>query len=104
MTTRTRFGKTEATTRAEALVAEEQFFDRLRGRLNGMQGVFHPLDGRMYDATARHRNGRTVEDRMAELKGAVKRFAERDLMRIYEEMPKGTIEVADITHKELLGP
>ncbi|HZN61125.1 MAG TPA: hypothetical protein VFC90_01845 [Planctomycetota bacterium] len=104
MTTRVRMGKPEPVTRAEALVAEEQFFERLRARLNGMQGVFHPLDGRMYDASARHRNGRTVEDRAGELKGAVKRLAERDLMRIYEEMPKGTIEMADITHKELLGP
>jgi hypothetical protein len=103
MTTRTKVGKPEPVTRAEALVAEEQFFERLRARLGGLQGVFHPLDGRMYDATARHRNGRTVEDRTAEVKGAVKRLAERDLMKIYEEMPKGTIELADITHKELLG-
>ena len=105
MTTRvTAPRKPEPLTRAEALVAEEQYFERLRARLNALQGVFHPLDGRMYDASARHRNGRTVEDRSAELKGAVKRLAERDLMRIYEEMPKGTIEVADITHKEVFGP
>jgi hypothetical protein len=63
MSTRVKTGKPEPVTRAEALVAEEQFFERLRSRLNGMQGVFHPLDGRMYDASARHRNGRTVDDR-----------------------------------------
>src|SRR5688500_20192859 len=104
MTTRTRIGKPEPVTRSEALVAEEQFFERLRGRLNGLQGVFHPLDGRVYDASARHRNGRTVEDRAGELKVAVKKLAERDLMRIYEEMPKGLIEMADIKHKGLRRP
>lgn len=105
MTTRVQAPRRPAAlSRAEALVAEEQFFERLRARLNALQGIFNPLEGRMYDASARHRTTRSLEDRAAEVKAAIKRLAERDLMKVYEEMPKGVVETTGISHKELLGP
>jgi hypothetical protein len=37
------------------------------------------------------------------VKTLIKRFAERDLMRAYEEMPKNELHLFEIVHKELLG-
>jgi len=104
MTTRIRAAvKPVAVGRKEALGAEERFFERLRNQLKVLQGLFNPLENRTYDAAPRHRIERTVEDRAAELKGAIKRLADRDLMKIYEEMPKSPVSVTEIIHKELLG-
>jgi hypothetical protein len=44
-----------------------------------------------------------VDDRSSEVKSLIKRFADRDLMRSYEEMPKNELHVYEIVHKELLG-
>lgn len=90
-------------TRQDARVAEEMFFERLQGNLNRLQGLFNPLDGRTYDASARHRIAKTMDARATELKAAIKRFVEKDLMKVYEEMPKNGVQVHEIVHKEILG-
>ncbi|MBI4563919.1 MAG: hypothetical protein HY716_04400 [Planctomycetes bacterium] len=89
--------------RKDALVAEERFFERLRNNLHALQGIFNPLDGRTYDASARNRIEKSLDVRTAEVKHAIKRLAERDLQGLYEEMPKNRILLNEITHKELLG-
>jgi hypothetical protein len=66
-------------------------------------GIYDPLGRRTWDASARNRVTKTPDDRSSEVKAAVKRLAERDLMKIYEEMPKNALVLHEIVHRELLG-
>jgi hypothetical protein len=84
-------------------VAEESFFERLTANANATAGVFDPLTNRTYDASPRNRVTRVLDDRSSEVKALIKRHAERDLMRTYEEMPKNGAVLHEIVHKELLG-
>lgn len=101
--TRIRPASAPAIDRAAARAAEEDFFERLAAGVNAVAGVYDPLDDRTYDASPRNRVTKAIDDRSTEVKGLVKRFAERDLMRTYEEMPRNGIVLFEIVHKELLG-
>jgi hypothetical protein len=90
--------------RKTALVNEESFFERIGANMNALAGVYNPLDNRTYDASARNRVKKDLDDRSSEIKGLIKRHAERDLMKTYEEMPKNGAVVYEILHKDLLGP
>lgn len=89
--------------RKAARVAEEGYFERLGHNMNQTGGLYDPLTNRTYDASARNRVTKVLDDRSSEVKTLIKRFAERDLMRAYEEMPKNELHVFEIVHKELLG-
>lgn len=88
--------------RKAARVAEESFFERLAANVNATFGVYDPLNNRTYDASPRNRVTKSLDDRSTEVKGLIKRLAEKDLMRTYEEMPKNGIVLYEILHKELL--
>ena len=89
--------------RKAARVAEESFFERLAANANATAGVYDPLSNRTYDASPRNRVTRMLDERSSEVKAQIKRHAERDLMRTYEEMPKNGVVLHEIVHKELLG-
>ncbi len=89
--------------RKTARVAEESFFERLSANANATAGVYDPVSNRTYDASPRNRVAKVLDERSSEVKGLIKRFAERDLMRTYEEMPKNGVLLHEIVHKELLG-
>ncbi len=89
--------------RKSALAAEEAFFERLAARVGASQGIYDPLTNRTYDCSFRNRVTKTLDDRSREVKALVKRLAEKDLMRTYEEMPKNVIVINEVVHKELLG-
>lgn len=89
--------------RASARTAEEDYFERLAASMATTAGIFDPLTNRTYDASVKNRITRELDDRSAEVKAHIKRFAERDLMRTYEEMPKNRVVLHEIIHKELLG-
>jgi len=89
--------------RKAARAAEEGFFERLAHNMSQTGGIFDPLSNRTYDASARNRVTKVLDDRSSEVKSLIKRFAERDLMRVYEEMPRNEIHLNEIVHKELLG-
>src|SRR5580765_218721 len=103
----TRLRKTTAkpvrVTRADAQEAEELFFERLGAALNGAMGVYNPLDNRTYDASGQNRVVKVIEERSAEIKALIKRHLDKNLMKVYEEMPRNAIHLAEIHHKELLG-
>jgi hypothetical protein len=101
----TRVRKTSAVEvdRKAARVAEENFFERFSSNMSSTAGVYDPLSSRTYDATPRNRVTKTIDERSSEVKSLIKRFAERDLMRAYDEMPKNEIVLHEIVHKELLG-
>ena len=103
MATRIRKGVVPTVDREAARAAEEGYFERLLARVNATAGVFDPLTNRTYDASPRNRVTKTLDDRSAEVKGLIKRFAERDLLKTYEEMPKNGVVAHEIVHKELLG-
>ncbi|HLY73708.1 MAG TPA: hypothetical protein VKU80_06275, partial [Planctomycetota bacterium] len=67
--------------RKAARVAEEGYFERLSHNINQTGGLFDPLTNRTYDASARNRVTKVLDDRSSEVKSLIKRFAERDLMR-----------------------
>jgi len=89
--------------RKAALAAEEAFFERFSASLNATPGVYDPLTNRTYDCSFRNRVTKALDERSTEVKALVKRLAERDLMRTYEEMPKNGIILNEVVHKELLG-
>jgi hypothetical protein len=89
--------------RKAARSAEEGFFERLSHNLGQTGGIFDPISNRTYDASPRNRVTKVLDDRSSEVKSLIKRFAERDLMRVYEEMPRNEIHLNEIVHKELLG-
>jgi len=89
--------------RKAARVAEENYFERLAANMNATAGLFDPLTNRTYDSSPRNRVTKAVDERSSEVKTLIKRFAERDLMRAYEEMPKNETVLYEIVHKELLG-
>ncbi len=101
--TRLRRAADTAVDRRAALAAEEAFFERFSARVNAAQGVYDPLTNRTYDGSPRNRVTKTLDERSTEVKALVKRLAERDLMRTYEEMPKNGIILHEVVHKELLG-
>jgi hypothetical protein len=103
MGTRIRRPTTAETDRKAARVAEESFFERLAANANATAGLYDPLTGRTYDASPRNRVTKAVDDRSSEVKALIKRYAERDLMRTYEEMPKNGVVLYEVVHKELLG-
>ncbi len=100
--TRLRRAAPAAVDRKTALAAEEAFFERLAANVNATPGIFSPVDNRTYDASPRNRVTKLIDDGSTEVKGLVKRFAERDLMKTYEEMPKNGIVLYEIVHRELL--
>jgi hypothetical protein len=102
-TTRTRKAPPAEVDRKAARVAEENYFERLTANMNLTAGLFDPLTNRTYDCSPRNRVTKAVDDRSSEVKTLIKRFAERDLMRAYEEMPKNETLLYEIVHKELLG-
>ncbi len=103
MGTRIRRPTIAETDRKAARVAEESFFERLAANANATAGLYDPLSGRTYDASPRNRVTKALDDRSSEVKALIKRHAERDLMRTYEEMPKNGIVLYEVVHKELLG-
>ena len=102
-TTRTRKAPPSEVDRKAARVSEENYFERLAANMNLTGGLFDPLTNRTYDSSPRNRVTKAVDDRSSEVKTLIKRFAERDLMRAYEEMPKNETILYEIVHKELLG-
>lgn len=105
MATRVRsHSKRPAIDRKTALVTEESFFERLGANMNATSGLYNPLDNRTYDASTRNRVMKIIDDRSSDVKTLIKRHAERDLMKTYEEMPKNGVLLYEILHKDLLGP
>lgn len=102
-TTRTRKAAVAEVDRKAARVAEENYFERLAANMNLTAGLYDPLTNRTYDSSPRNRVTKAVDERSSEVKSLIKRFAERDLMRAYEEMPKNETVVYEVVHKELLG-
>lgn len=90
--------------RKTALVTEEGFFERLGANMNATAGLYCPLDNRTYDASSRNRVMKVLDDRSSEVKALIKKHAERDLMKTYEEMPKNGVVLYEVLHKDLLGP
>jgi hypothetical protein len=89
--------------RASARTAEEDYFERLAASMAATAGIFDPMLNRTYDASVKNRITKEQDDRSADVKAQIKRHAERDLMRTYEEMPKNRVVLHEIVHKELLG-
>lgn len=105
MTTRIRPGtKPKPVERTAALAVEEGFFERVGANLAAMAGIYDPLDSRTYDCSAKNRVAKTIDTRSSEVKALIKKRAERDLMKTYEEMPKNPILLHEVHHKDLLGP
>jgi hypothetical protein len=103
MATKIRKSSDPEVDRASARTAEEDYFERLAASMAATAGIFDPTSNRTYDASIKNRVTKEVDDRSAEVKAHIKRFAERDLMRTYEEMPKNRVVLHEIVHKELLG-
>lgn len=89
--------------RKAARAAEEAFFERFTARMNATTGIYDPLTRRTYDCSFRNRVTKALDERSTEVKALVKRLAEKDLMRTYEEMPRNGIVLHEVVHKELLG-
>jgi hypothetical protein len=89
--------------RKSARAAEESFFERFSARVNATSGIYDPLTNRTYDCSFRNRVTKALDERSTEVKALVKRLAEKDLMRTYEEMPRNGIVLHEVVHKELLG-
>ena len=102
-TSRVRKAPAAEVDRKAARVAEENYFERIAANMNATAGIFDPLTNRTYDSSPRNRVTKALDERSSEVKTLIKRFAERDLMRAYEEMPKNETVVYEIVHKELLG-
>lgn len=101
--TKIRKGPAPAVDRKTARVSEESYFERLTANANATAGIYDPLTNRTYDASPRNRITKVLDERSSDVKALIKRFAERDLMRTYEEMPKNGVVFHEIVHKELLG-
>jgi hypothetical protein len=89
--------------RKGAREAEEAFFERFSARMNATSGIYDPLTNRTYDCSFRNRVTKAMDERSTEVKALVKRLAEKELMRTYEEMPRNGIVLHEVVHKELLG-
>ena len=89
--------------RLAAQAAEESYFERITANVNSTAGIFDPGTNRTFDASPRNRVTKTLDERSSEVKSTVKRLAEKDLMRTYEEMPKNGIVLHEVHHKEILG-
>jgi len=103
MATKIRKSNDPEVDRASARTAEEDYFERLAASMAATAGIFDPTSNRTYDASIKNRITKEVDDRSAEVKAQIKRHAERDLMRTYEEMPKNRVVLHEVVHKELLG-
>lgn len=101
--TRVRKAPLSEVDRKAARIAEENYFERLAANINMTAGLFDPLTNRTYDSSQRNRVTKALDERSSEVKTLIKRFADRDLMRAYEEMPKNETVLYEIVHKELLG-
>lgn len=89
--------------RRTAQVAEENFFERLGTAVDRERAVPCPLDGRTYDLSPDRRRTRLLDGRTDELKTAIKRHVERDLLKTYDEMPKCGTMLFEVIRKEFLG-
>jgi hypothetical protein len=103
MATRMRKSSGPEVDRASARAMEEAYFERLAAAIGAAAGIFDPLSNRTFDASPRNRVSKLLDDRSAQVKALVKRHAERDLMKTYEEMPKNGVMLTEIQHRELLG-
>ena len=103
MATGTRIKPAPEIDRDAARSAEEAYFERIQAKMAATAGLFDPLTNRTYDASPRNRVTKALDDRSAEVKALVKRWAERDLVKTYEALPRNGTVVHEIIHKELLG-
>jgi hypothetical protein len=103
MATRMRKSNGPEIDRASARTAEEDYFERLGSVMGTTAGIFDPLSNRTFDASVRNRITKEMDERQADVKAMIKRHAERDLMGVYEDMPKNRVMIHEIVHKELLG-
>ena len=103
MATKVRKSSGPEVDRASARTAEEDYFERLAASMAATAGIFDPMSNRTFDASVKNRITKELDDRSADVKAQIKRHAERDLMRTYEEMPKNRVAIHEIVHKELLG-
>ena len=97
--TKIRKGPAAEIDRKAARVAEESYFERLSANANATAGIYDPLTNRTYDASPRNRITKVLDERSSDVKALIKRFAERDLMRTYEEMPKNGVVLHEIDRK-----
>lgn len=97
-------GDPPAVDRKTALVREGSFFERLGAALNAVPAVYDPLDNRIYDAGPRNRVMRMLDDRSQEVKALIRKLADRDLMKIYEEMPKSPVVAYEVWHQQMFVP
>lgn len=103
-TTRSRTPKTEEVDRKSALVREESFVERFTGNMNATPALYNPLDNRIYDASPRNRVMKNLDDRSQEVKALIRKHAERDLMKTYEEMPKNPAVIFEVWHQQMFAP
>jgi len=89
--------------RRTAQVAEENFFERFIGAANNARAVPSPMDGRTYDLGPANRTIRTLDGRTEEMKAAIKRRVERDLLKTYDEMPRCGTMLLEIHRRDFLG-
>lgn len=89
--------------RRTAQVAEENFFERFASSVTQSRGLLSPLDGRAYDFDPAHRTVKTLDTRTEALKALIKRTVARDLLKTYDEMPRGGTMIFELAQKGLLG-
>lgn len=91
----------EPVDRKAALAREEGFIERVTANVTATPAIFNPADGKFYDASLRNRVMRTLDDRSQDVKVLIRKFADRDLMKTYEEMPKNPGLVFEIWHQQM---
>lgn len=90
--------------RKTALLAEEGFFERINGNIARAPGVYCPLDGKTYDATGQNKNIRCIDTLTEELKLLIKENVQKNFMELYDAMPKNSIILHEIMHKDIFTP
>ena len=89
--------------RKTAKLAEERFLERISANICNANGVYSPLDKKLYDASDKNKICKVIDICSEKIKAQIKELAKTNLMALYDEMPKGNAHVYEIMHKELLG-
>jgi len=94
----------ESVDRKTALLRESGFLERFSAAVGATPAIYDPMDNRIYDAGPRNRVIRTLDDRSQEVKALIRKLADRDLMKVYEEMPKNQALLYEIWHQQMFSP
>lgn len=89
--------------RRTAQVAEENFHERLAAAVNQAREVVNPTEGKAFSIGPRDRIQRIHDASTDRLKEMVKKQVPRDLLKTYDEMPKGIATIFEAVGGGLLG-